>query len=127
MSLEKQTFTPRKDLGDDVFANSLGVNTGPTAPVEIEFERARGAVRPRPRLASVAASCEEAGDGGLTLSMEVCHDWALRSWILSWGPLARVLAPASLASEIQSDLQAASTRYASRDTPQAPPRQRTAA
>ena len=37
-------------------------------------------------------------------------------WLLlwdGWGPLARVLAPASLANEIQSDLQSASTRYAS--------------
>ena len=38
VSLEKQTFTPRKDLADDVFGNSLGVYSGPTAPVEIEFD-----------------------------------------------------------------------------------------
>ena len=34
VSLEKQTFTPRPDPDGDVFANSLGVHTGPTAPVE---------------------------------------------------------------------------------------------
>ena len=29
VTLEKQTFTPKQDIGDEVFANSLGVNTGP--------------------------------------------------------------------------------------------------
>jgi len=43
--------------------------------------------------------------------MDVCHDWALRSWILSWGRFARVLMPAALADELRSDLQAASERY----------------
>jgi len=38
VSLEKQTFVPKENVGDDVFANSLGVNTGPAAKVEIEFE-----------------------------------------------------------------------------------------
>ncbi len=37
-SLEKQTFTPTQAVGDDVFANSLGVNTGPAERVEIEFD-----------------------------------------------------------------------------------------
>jgi hypothetical protein len=41
----------------------------------------------------------------------VCHDWALRSWILSWGPFARVLAPVALARELRADLQAATERY----------------
>jgi predicted DNA-binding transcriptional regulator YafY len=43
--------------------------------------------------------------------MDVCHDWALRSWILSWGPLAKVVAPSSLAREIRDEHDAASTRY----------------
>jgi hypothetical protein len=30
--------------------------------------------------------------------MNVCHDWALRSWILGWGPFATVVAPAALAA-----------------------------
>ena len=39
--------------------------------------------------------------------MDVCHDWALRSWILGWGPFARVVSPATLANEIHADLEAA--------------------
>jgi predicted DNA-binding transcriptional regulator YafY len=45
--------------------------------------------------------------------MNVCHDWALRSWILSWGRFARVVEPASLAKEVRADLQAADDQYAS--------------
>ena len=111
VSLEKQTFTPRKDLADDVFGNSLGVYSGPTAPVEIEFE-ARIAPFIRARVWHPSQEVKEADAGRVHLSMRVCHDWALRSWILGWGPMARVVAPASLANEIQSDLQSASTRYA---------------
>jgi len=110
VSLEKQTFTPRRDVADDVFANSLGVHSGPTAPVEIEFE-ARIAPYIRARVWHPSQEIKEQDGGRLRLSMRVCHDWALRSWILGWGPLARVVEPAALANEIQSDLQSASRRY----------------
>ena len=110
VSLEKQTFTPRHDVADDVFANSLGVHSGPTAPVDIEFE-ARIAPYIRARVWHPSQEIKEQDGGRLRLSMRVCHDWALRSWILGWGPLARVVEPASLANEIQSDLQSASRRY----------------
>ena len=38
VSLEKDTFTPREQIGDDVFANSLGINSGPAADVDIGFD-----------------------------------------------------------------------------------------
>jgi hypothetical protein len=53
----------------------------------------------------------EEADGGLRLTLDVCHDWALRSWILSWGPFAHVVGPAPLAREIRKDLQSAEARY----------------
>jgi hypothetical protein len=43
--------------------------------------------------------------------MEVCHDWALRNWILGWGPFGRVLAPAALAADVRADLEAAAAQY----------------
>jgi predicted DNA-binding transcriptional regulator YafY len=43
--------------------------------------------------------------------LQVCHDWALRSWILSWGPFARVVSPEKLASEVRQDLEAAGKLY----------------
>ena len=49
-------------------------------------------------------------NGDVVLTMDVCHDWALRSWILGWGPFARVVSPESLAGDVASDLEAAAAR-----------------
>jgi predicted DNA-binding transcriptional regulator YafY len=110
VSLEKQTFTPEQPIGDEVFANSLGVNTGPAARVEVEFD-ARVVPYVRARVWHTSQELRENGDGHLVLSMNVCHDWALRSWILSWGPFARVLSPPSLAKDVRADLEAANEQY----------------
>jgi len=112
VSLEKQTFTPKQAVGEDVFANSLGVNTGPAARVELEFD-ATVAPYVRARVWHPSQQVHEHSEGRLRLTMDVCHDWALRSWILSWGPFARVVSPAPLAREIQADLVAAGAHYAS--------------
>ncbi|HLG59518.1 MAG TPA: transcriptional regulator [Vicinamibacterales bacterium] len=111
-SLEKQTFTPKQPIGEDVFANSLGVNTGPAERVDVEFDT-RVAPYVRARVWHASQQISDGENGGVRLTMNVCHDWALRSWILSWGPFARVVSPAGLAADIQSDLQSAVTRYAS--------------
>jgi predicted DNA-binding transcriptional regulator YafY len=110
VTLEKQTFTPKQDIGDDVFANSLGVNTGPPERVEIEFT-ADVAPYVRARVWHPSQDVRENGDGLMRLTMDVCHDWALRSWILSWGPFARVVSPAPLARAIRADLDAAGAQY----------------
>jgi hypothetical protein len=94
-----------------VFANSLGVNTGPTARVELEFD-APVAPYIRARVWHASQQLQDAASGGVRLTMDVCHDWALRSWILSWGPFARVIFPAPLAREIKADLEAAGAQYA---------------
>jgi predicted DNA-binding transcriptional regulator YafY len=113
VSLEKQTFTPKQPIGDDVFANSLGVNTGPAERVEIDFD-ATVAPYVRARVWHASQQVRDETDGRLRLTLDVCHDWALRSWILSWGPFARVVSPAPLAKEIKSDLQSAEAHYATR-------------
>jgi proteasome accessory factor B len=112
VSLQKETFTPKGPVADDVFANSLGVNTGPAARVEIAFE---GRVAPyvRARVWHASQQLRDEPDGGLLLTMDVCHDWALRSWILSWGPFARVVSPPALASEVHADLASAAAHYES--------------
>lgn len=110
VSLEKQTFTPKQEVGDDVFANSLGVNTGPPTRVELEFGP-QVAAYVRARVWHPSQQVREETGGRLRLTLDVCHDWALRSWILSWGPFARVLAPAPLAAEIRSDLVSAGAHY----------------
>ena len=110
VSLEKQTFTPRERIGTEVFANSLGVNTGEPERVEIEFEP-RVAPFVRARVWHPSQQVRDESNGRIVLSLDVCHDWALRNWILGWGPFARVVSPAALADEIQSDLNAAAARY----------------
>jgi proteasome accessory factor B len=110
VSLEKQTFTPRQTVGEDVFANSLGVNTGPAAPVEIRFA-AKVAPYIRARVWHASQQIRDENGGDVILAMDVCHDWALRSWILGWGPFARVTTPASLAREVAADLDTAREQY----------------
>src|SRR6266498_1319222 len=100
VSLEKQTFTPKERIGTEVFANSLGVNTGEPQRVEIEFEP-RVAPFVRARVWHPSQQVREAANGRVVLSLDVCHDWALRNWILGWGPSARVVSPAALASDIR--------------------------
>jgi proteasome accessory factor B len=110
VSLEKVTFAPRQAIADDVFANSLGVNTGPAARVELAFDPA---VAPyvRARVWHASQQVRDDAGGGLTMTLDVCHDWALRSWILGWGPYARVVAPEGLARQIAADLHTAAARY----------------
>jgi len=111
VSLGKQTFTPRQNIGDDVFANSLGVHMGgPAAPVEIEFDQ-RVAPYVRARVWHASQQLRDRPDGRLTVTLQVSHDWALRSWILGWGPFARVIAPPGLAADIAADLQTARALY----------------
>jgi len=53
----------------------------------------------------------ESSEHGLVVTLDVCNDAALRSWILSWGPAARVLAPASLANDVRAALRSATAQY----------------
>jgi proteasome accessory factor B len=110
VSLEKQTFTPSRAIPDDVFGNSLGVNTGPPSHVEIAFDK-RVTPYVRARVWHPSQTLRESADGGVVLTLEVCNDLALRSWILGWGASARVLAPAALAADIRADLNNASAQY----------------
>jgi hypothetical protein len=46
------------------------------------------------------------------MTLDVCRDRTLHSWILSFGPFARVVAPEALAREIADQLAEATARYA---------------
>jgi proteasome accessory factor B len=116
VSLDKQTFTPRAGVPDDVFGNSLGVNTGPAERVEIAFDK-QIAPYIRARVWHASQELREREDGSVVVALRVCHDWALRSWILGWGPFARVISPAALAADVRADLEAACARYDAQHTP----------
>jgi len=110
LSLREERFTPIEELPDEAFPHSLGVHSGPPARVEIEFQPAVaeyvGAREWHP-----SQQIRETASGGLSMSLDVCLDQALRSWILSFGPFARVLSPQTLAREIAEQIEEARAQY----------------
>jgi predicted DNA-binding transcriptional regulator YafY len=110
LSLLEETFVAARKLPAEAFPHSLGINQGPPEHVEIAFA-ASATPYLRERIWHPSQSLAEAPDGGAVMTLEVCDDPALHAWILGFGPLARVLAPAHLADRIRGDLEAALRRY----------------
>jgi len=112
MSLLEERFTPIEELPDAAFPHSLGVHSGPPERVEIAFEPAVGDYV-RAREWHPSQQLRDIESGGVAMTLDVCLDRALQSWILSFGPFARVVSPESLAREIAEQLSEAKARYAS--------------
>src|SRR4029077_12256570 len=111
ISLLEERFTPIEDLPDTAFPHSLGVHSGPPERVEIEFQPAV-ADYVRAREWHPSQQVRDAEAGGLRMTLDVCLDRALQSWILSFGPFARVVAPEKLAKEIAVQFEEARAQYA---------------
>lgn len=111
VSLLEERFTPIEELPDQAFPHSLGVHSGPPEAIAIDFDHAVSDYV-RAREWHPSQRVEDLGDGALRLHLNVCRDHALRSWVLSFGPFARVRAPEALAQEIAEQLQEAHARYA---------------
>ena len=109
ISLTEERFEPL-ELPDDAFAHSLGVNQGTPERIEIRFAP-KIARYVRERVWHPSQMIEDEGDGALRLTLNVVNDWALKSWILGFGGLATVVAPAALASEIVEELRTAANNY----------------
>jgi len=110
LSLLEETFTPIEELPEDAFPHSLGVHSGPPARVELEFQPAvAGYVRARTWHPSQRV--KDIDNGGVAMTLDVCLDRALHSWILSFGPFARVVSPDRLAREIRHQINEASAQY----------------
>lgn len=110
ISLLEERFTPIEELPDTAFPDSLGVHSGPPERVEIEFEPAV-ADYVRAREWHPSQRLEAGDDGELHMTLNVTIDRALESWILSFGPFARVRVPERLAREIADQFQQAQARY----------------
>lgn len=110
MSLLEERFTPIEDLPDEAFPHSLGVHSGSPERVEIEFEPAV-ADYVRAREWHQSQSLREGEAGRVIMTLKVCLDHALRGWILSFGPFARVVSPESFAREIAAQFDEARARY----------------
>ena len=111
ISLLDERFTPIEELPDTAFPDSLGVHSGPPERVEVTFQPAV-ADYVRGREWHPSQEIHETADGELVMTLNVCIDRALQSWILSFGPFARVRAPERLANEIAEQFEEARARYA---------------
>src|SRR5262249_32098486 len=92
ITLLEERFTPIEELPDTAFPHSLGVHSGPPERIEVVFapdvaDYVRG------REWHPSQQVRDAADGSVVVTLDVCRDRALQSWILSFGPQARVLAP----------------------------------
>ena len=109
-----ETFEPVEDLGDAAFPHSLGIHQGVPERIELEFAPDL-APYVRERIWHPSQMVEPREDGSVAVTMQVCNDGALRSWILSFGPGVRVTAPATLVRQVAADLEAAHARYGGRE------------
>jgi predicted DNA-binding transcriptional regulator YafY len=113
VSVLEDTFELLRDGGGEPFPHSLRMNSGTPTRVEIEFDPdVADYIRERDWHPSQRVTPWP--DGSVRLTLEVCIDTALRSWILSFGPLARVVSPATLAGQILEELDEAQEKYAPR-------------
>ena len=110
LSLREDSFTPIEELPDEAFPHSLGVHSGPPARVEIEFQPA-AADYVRTRTWHASQQLRETDNGGVAMTLDVCLDRALESWILSFGPFARVVSPERLMRTIADQFQEARAQY----------------
>jgi predicted DNA-binding transcriptional regulator YafY len=110
LSLTEEHFEP-VEVPADAFADSLGVNQGTPERVEIVFEP-RIARYVKERMWHASQQTSEAEDGTLSMTLNVTNDWALKSWILGFGPLARVVSPPALVKEIVQEAERTRMQYA---------------
>ena len=109
LSVSEERFEPQ-DLSEDAFAHSLGVHQGSPERIEIAFEP-RMARYVRERVWHASQQIVDQPDGSVVMTLSVSNDWALRSWILGFGPLARVISPPSLAQQILEEVERTRSMY----------------
>ena len=107
---DKDTFEPVAELGSDPFSNSIGVYRGPTCKVQLRFG-ASIAQRVKERTWHRSQQFRDRADGSTVMTLEVSDDYALRSWILSFGRGVRVVAPAALVEWALDELDATREQY----------------
>jgi predicted DNA-binding transcriptional regulator YafY len=112
LTVDDRTFDRIGELGADPFSKSLGVHTGPTIKVRLRFAPQIAAFV-KERTWHESQQVKDRPDGSVTLTMEVCDDYALRQWILGFGRLVRVLGPPPLVDWILDELEQTRHQYTS--------------
>ena len=110
ISLLEERFTPIEELPATAFPHSLGVHSGPPERVVVDFQPgAADYVRARTWHASQEVA--DTAAGGVRVTLDVCIDRALLGWVLSFGPLARVVSPDGLIHQIAEQIRQAHEQY----------------
>lgn len=102
LSIRDETFRKSRDLPPDLFATSMGVFWGDPETVILDFAP-RHTPYVQGRQWHPSQQCETTGDGRVRMTLSVSIDYALRSWILSFGSGVTVVAPRSLAAAIRKE------------------------
>ena len=95
---------------DSYIGSSFGVIAEPAIPVRIRFDRS-WVTWVEERTWHPSQEIERLPGGDIELRMMVGGTAELRSWVLSFGPGATVVEPASLRDEVVRELEAALRRY----------------
>jgi proteasome accessory factor B len=112
LSVSEEKFEP-VELEEDAFAHSLGVHQGPPERIEILFDP-QIARYVKERVWHASQEIHDQPDGSVRLELHVSNDASLRSWILGFGALARVLSPESLVRQIVAEIEKTKQEYGSR-------------
>lgn len=121
VSLREEHFTPVEGTDLDAFSHSLGVHQGKPEPIELEFQE-RVVPYVAERVWHPSQVIREIPGGAIRVRLDVCNDWALRTWIRGFGPFVRVIRPAALADQILDELEQTRLQYAPQFTLEEPDR-----
>jgi proteasome accessory factor B len=111
LSVLEETFEPAPDATAEAFSHSLGIHQGEPTRVVLAFEPSVSAYVAA-RTWHPSQQVQSRPDGSLIVTLSVCNDWALRSWVLGFGSLVRVLEPAALAESVLDEVEGARRKYA---------------
>ena len=112
--MTKTNFVRPADFSPErYFANALGVVPGTeNHHVRIRFS-ATAADRVRERVWHESQSVQELSGGAIELSLRLGTLTEVERWVLGWGELAEVLAPASLRARLRAVAEGVAGIYAS--------------
>lgn len=106
----EESFNPVSGSPAGVFPHSIGAFSGTPEPVVIEFNAAE-APYIREREWHRSQQIEELPSGRLRLTLNVVIDWGLQSWVLGFGPAARVVRPPTFVRAIVGAVDEAARNY----------------
>jgi predicted DNA-binding transcriptional regulator YafY len=110
LSVTEETFRKSRELPADLFGSSMGVFWAAPERVILAFD-ASAARFVRSRLWHQSQHLDEREDGGLTMTLDVSIDWALKSWLLGFGASVRVISPSTLADTILDEFKRGTAVY----------------